>query len=52
MQLIKANVGLIYVVKKIFQTNRLQKQAGGVILISDKADFKPKLKERKKITSY
>jgi hypothetical protein len=39
--------------KNIFQANGHQKQAGVVILISDKTDFKPKLIRReKKVSSY
>jgi exonuclease III len=38
--------------KMISQVNGPPKQAGVAILISDKVDFKPKLKETKKVTSY
>jgi hypothetical protein len=42
----------VKVLKKIFQENGLPKQAKVAILISDKADFKPKLEETKKVISY
>jgi hypothetical protein len=38
--------------KKVFQANGTQKQARLSIFISDKANFKPKLEETKKVTSY
>jgi exonuclease III len=37
--------------KKIFQANGAQKQTGVAVLISDKADFKPKLEDSDKVTS-
>jgi hypothetical protein len=38
--------------EKIFQENGPQKQEGVTILTSDKADFRPKLDEIMKVTSY
>jgi hypothetical protein len=38
--------------KMIAQANRIQKQAGVVILIPEKADFKPKLVRRHKKSHY
>jgi hypothetical protein len=38
--------------KKIFQANGHSKQTGIATLIFHKADFKPKLEETKKVTSY
>jgi hypothetical protein len=38
--------------EKIYQANGDWMQAGVAIFISDKIDFKPKLEEIKKVTSY
>jgi exonuclease III len=38
--------------EKIYQDNGPPKQVGVTILMSDKVDFKPKLEETKKVTSY
>jgi hypothetical protein len=36
----------------ILEANGIQKQAGVAKLICDKRDFKPKLEDTKKITTY